>query len=285
MQGQSQLGNFQTVKPENKFPQGNQFDSNKAYLQYIADLQELLFAKVEELEQFKDATKAKLKGLSFLLVEKGLSTEELFQVINSNKPVKTAIELSEQDEEETMKEDKDQAEERGLENNSSNNHNNLSSTVFIEGNGPINKDNNHNTQQSFNTSLISKYKDIRNKRDVKHFLKRKRKEYQVDSAQLKEVIQTNRKDIHVNNSNSTNTPLTNPGHYHTNGHTNPSLVAMNHSSYINNRNGEVHGKTHFITNQGNLPNNGYPIYSTSNNNRTMNSLELKENQMYRKGSK
>ncbi len=35
---------------------------SKPYIQYAADLQQLLFSKVEEYEQFRESVKSKLKG-------------------------------------------------------------------------------------------------------------------------------------------------------------------------------------------------------------------------------
>lgn len=124
--------------------------------------------------------------LSFLLVGKGISSEELFQVINSNQPMKTAMEILEfegnflvSQKEETEKQVKEDKEKKDLL---------LSDFVPSNFEKPL----------ETSVALLQKYKDIKTKKEIKHFLKRKRKDYCIDSTAIKEIVNTKKEDENNN---------------------------------------------------------------------------------------
>lgn len=59
---QFNISNIKNDVNKNKASIEASSDNLKGYIQYIAEIQELLYAKVEEHERFKENIKQKLKG-------------------------------------------------------------------------------------------------------------------------------------------------------------------------------------------------------------------------------
>jgi len=111
-----------------------------------------------------------------LLVGKGISTEELFQVINSNKPVQAAMEILSQEEEDEDGVAVQCSKSLGVDSNGS--------ISFEKSSSELNNAIISNSNQGYNINLISKYKDVKSKKDLKVFLKKKKKELAIDFTSL-----------------------------------------------------------------------------------------------------
>lgn len=149
-----------------------------------------------------------MNSLGFLLAGKGISSEELFAVINSSNSIDKSMEIL---------------------NNSFTKHNQINQDVFTESNDQENrnkipenredieisnsKENGNakhvndmnngkqkliqssanaiistNINQTSSHQIIQKYKFIKNRKDLKYYLKKKRKDLNIDSSTLKETI-------------------------------------------------------------------------------------------------
>lgn len=128
-----------------------------------------------------------------MLAGKGLSSEDIFNVINSSTPIKSASEILM----EAIDTQKQDGETNYININDLNQDNEniiskrkeLISTVsngLIENNNQMMASNQQMTNNLPNFSNFIKFKDIKNKRDLKAFLKKKRKEYNIDNTLLKE---------------------------------------------------------------------------------------------------
>lgn len=62
MHSHQQANQTQNSKYEVKFSNNPQAENMKPYVHYANELQELLYAKIDEYETFKETIKSKLKG-------------------------------------------------------------------------------------------------------------------------------------------------------------------------------------------------------------------------------
>lgn len=147
-------------------------------------------------------------SLGFLLAGKGISSEELFDVINSSNSIDKSMEIlnnsfteqnqinqdafSDRNDQENCYKIPENREDIMISNTKENGNTKHINEMKNGNQKPIQASANAiistNINQTSSHQIIQKYKFIKNRKDLKYYLKKKRKDLNIDSTTLKETV-------------------------------------------------------------------------------------------------